>query len=216
MFCLITIFIIYYTTDPGGYISQYFGYASLLTIIIAVFAFLYLIVILTLPDTIVNSGNGATTNNFLKNFSSISIYVSIAFIVFLIIISICIATYPDGFLTNKAMSTAVIILILLVCILFSFLIGSNLFSGATNRSDSSTKLNIFKKSFLVLFSLIISGLIIAWIVYTIQNYSGSESNLTTILLNIILVVLVLGLIYKIFVVKLPAGNNNKNALEMGK
>jgi NhaP-type Na+/H+ or K+/H+ antiporter len=49
--CLITIFIIYYDKDPGGYIQKYFGYSLLLTIIISVFAFLYLIIVITLPDT---------------------------------------------------------------------------------------------------------------------------------------------------------------------
>ena len=40
LFCLITIFIVYYNSDPGGYIQKYFGYSLLLTIIIAVFALL--------------------------------------------------------------------------------------------------------------------------------------------------------------------------------
>ena len=31
-FCLITVFIVYYNIDPGGYIQQYFGYSLLLTI----------------------------------------------------------------------------------------------------------------------------------------------------------------------------------------
>jgi hypothetical protein len=213
MFCLITIFIIYYNTDPGGYISKYFGYSSLLTIIIAVFAFLYLIIVLTLPDKILQPEPGAKTSNFLSNFTSISSYGSIAFLLFLIGITIAIASYPGGFLNNKDMSYAVILLILLVCILFAVLLGANLFSGATNP-DASSKLNIFKKSLLVLFGIVISGLIIAWIVFNIQNYSGKSSSLTTLLLNIVLVVLVLGLIYKIFIVKLPVANSNKNAFFM--
>jgi len=214
MFCLITLFIIYYTTDPGGYISKYFGYTSLLTIIIAVFAFLYLIIVLTLPDKILQPEPGAKTSNFLSNFTSISSYGSIAFLLFLIGITISIATYPGGFFSNKDMSSSVIILILIVCILFSILLGANLFSGATNTGAASSKLNLFKKSLLVLFGIVISGLIIAWIVFNIQNYSGESSSLTTLLLNIVLVILVLGFIYKIFVVKLPVANSNKNAFFM--
>ena len=213
MFCLITIFIVYYNTDPGGYISQYFGYSSLLTIIIAVFAFLYLIIVLTLPDKILQPEPGSKSNNFLNNFTGISSYGSIAFLLFIISITISIATYPGGFFSNKDMSYAVILLILIVCILFSILLGANLFSGATNTTDASSKVNIFKKSLLVLFGIVISGLIIAWIVYMIQNYSG-ESGLPTLLLNIALIVLVLGLIYKIIVVKLPVANSNKNAFFM--
>ena len=211
MFCLITIFIVYYNTDPGGYISKYFGYSSLLTIIIAVFAFLYLIIVLTLPDKILQPEPGAKSSNFLNNFTGISSYGSIAFLLFLIGITISIATYPGGFFSNKDMSYSVIILILIVCILFSVLLGANLFSGATNTGVASSKLNTFKKSLLVLFGIVISGLIIAWIVFNIQNYSGESSSLTTLLLNIVLVILVLGFIYKIFVVKLPVANSNKNA-----
>jgi cytochrome bd-type quinol oxidase subunit 2 len=213
MFCLITNFVVYYTTDPGGYISKYFGYTSLLTIIIAVFAFLYLIIVLTLPDNILQPQPGSKSSNFLDNFTGISSYGTIAFFLFIIGITIAIATYEGGFFNNKDMSSAVIILILIACILFSILLGANLFSGTTNNAASSTKLNLFKKSLLVLFSIVISGLIIAWIVYSIQNYSG-QSSLPSLLLNIALVVLVLGLIYKIFVVKLPVANSNKNAFFM--
>jgi hypothetical protein len=204
------MFIVYYNTDPGGYISKYFGYSSLLTIIIAVFAFLYLIIVLTLPDKILQPEPGSKSSNFLNNFTGISSYGSIAFLLFLIGITIAITSYPGGFFNNKDMSYPVIILILIVCVLFSVLLGANLFSGATNTAASSSKLNVFKKSLLALFGIVISGLIIAWIVFNIQNYSGGTS-LTTLLLNIALVVLVLGFIYKIFVVKLPVANSNKNA-----
>ena len=213
MFCLVTIFIIYYNKDPGGYISKYFGYSLLLTILIAVFAFLYLIIVITLPDKVLQPEPGAKSSNFLNNFTSISSYGSIAFLLFLIGITIAITTYPGGFFNDMDMSSSVIILILLVCILFSILLSANLFSSATNNGVVSSKLNIFKKSLLVLFGIIISGLIIAWIVFNIQDYS-ENSNLTTFILNIALIILVLGLIYKIIIVKLPVANSNKNAFFM--
>lgn len=213
MFCLITIFIIYYNKDPGGYISKYFGYSLLLTILIAVFAFLYLIIVITLPDKVLQPEPGAKSSNFLNNFTGISAYGSIAFLLFIIGITIAITTYPDGFFTNDNMAASVIILTLLVCILFSILLGANLFSSATNNGLASSKLNIFKKSLLTLFGIVISGLIIAWLVFNIQGYS-ENSNLTTFILNIVLVILVLGLIYKIIIVKLPVANSNKNAFFM--
>lgn len=213
MFCLITIFIIYYNTDPGGYISKYFGYSLLLTIIIAVFAFLYLIIVITLPDKVLQPELGAKSSNFLNNFTGISAYGSIAFLLFIIGITIAISTYPGGFFNDMDMSSSVILLILIVCILFSILLGANLFSGATNTEVASSKLNIFKKSLLTLFGIVISGLIIAWLVLNIQGYS-ENSNLTTFLLNIVLIILVLGLIYKIIIVKLPVANSNKNAFFM--
>lgn len=213
MFCLITVFIIYYNTDPGGYISKYFGYSLLLTIIISVFAFLYLIIVLTLPDKVLQLEPGAKSSNFLNNFTWISSYGSIAFFIFIIGITIAIATYPGGFLNNKDISSSVIILILLICILFSIVLGANLFSQDTNNNVASNKLDLFKKSLLILFGIIISGFIIAWIVYIIQNYSG-DTSLPSLLLNIALVILVLGLIYKIIIIKLPVANSNKNAFFM--
>jgi hypothetical protein len=41
-FCLITLTITFYNINPGGIADKYFGYSLLLTIIISVFAFLYI------------------------------------------------------------------------------------------------------------------------------------------------------------------------------
>ncbi len=48
-FCFITLSITFYNINPGGAAEKYFGYSLLLTIIISVFAFLYVIILLTLP-----------------------------------------------------------------------------------------------------------------------------------------------------------------------
>jgi hypothetical protein len=79
-----------------------------------------------------------------------------------------------------------------------------------DNSVTSSKLNIFKRSLLVLFGIVISGLIIAWVVYNVQNSAG-KSGIVSLVLNLLVVTLVLGLIYKTVVVRLPAGNANKNA-----
>jgi hypothetical protein len=212
IFCLITIFIIYYNVDPGGYIQKYFGYSMLLTIIITVFAFLYLMIVLTFSNKNETTNKGATTNNLLNNFSAISTYGSLGFLLFIIIITITIATYPGGFFNSKSTSTFGIILILIICILWSLLLGFNLFPEIDNNNNAvvNDKMSLFKRSLLVLFGLVISSLIIFWIVYNIQNLSGSTS-MTTFILNIILVAIVLGLIYKTMVVKLPLGNEKKNS-----
>lgn len=210
MFCLITCYIIYYNIDPGGYISKYFGYTLLLTIIIAVFGFLYLITVLTLPDNPVPLAKGAKTYNFLENFSNFSIYGSILFIIFLIVITVLISTYPGGFFTDKTLAGTSIIFILIICILWSILLMANLFPEITDKSLTINKMNIFKRALLVLFGIVISGLIIFWIVYSIQNFSG-QSSILSLILNILLVLIFLSLIYKTFFVKLPAGNTKKNA-----
>ena len=209
LFCLITTFIIYYNIDPGGYIKEYFGYSFLITIVITVFAFLYLMIVLTLSDNTQNS-TGATSNNFLNNFSGISSYGSLGFLLFIVTITIVISTYEGGFFNNKSMSAFGMIMILLICILWGLLLGFNLFPEISNNIVANDKINLFKRSLLVLFGIVISSLIIFWIVYNIQSLSG-KSGTTSFVLNLILVAVVLGLIYKTFIVRLPVGNENKNA-----
>ena len=211
LFCLITIFTVYYNIDPGGYIHKYFGYSFLITIILSVFAFLYLLIILTLPDDSVKS---AKASNFLSNFSSLAIYGSMAFILFIIIITVLISTYPGGFFNDKSTSSAVIIILLIISILSAIVLGANLFTGSSSSSNSNSNsfntANLFKRSLLILFGIIISGLLIFWIVYNIQNLSG-QSSIISFVLNLLLVIIVLGLIYKTINVQLPAGNSTKNA-----
>jgi hypothetical protein len=205
-FCLITIFIIYYNIDPGGYIQKYFGYSMLLTIIITIFAFLYLLITLTLSDTVKSSKSG----NLLDNFSGISKYGSIGFILFIIAITIAIYTYPGGFFKNKEIAATAIVIILIICILWSVLLGANLFSDTLSNSVANEKMSLFKRSLLFLFGIIISGLIIGWIAYNIQNLSG-KSSIVSFVLNLLLIILFMGLIYKTINVQLPAGNSKKNA-----
>jgi hypothetical protein len=207
LFCLIAIFIVYYNVDPGGYIQKYFGYSMLITIVIAVFAFLYLMIILTLPD---KSTLNSKSTNFLNNFTSFSVYGSIGFLLFLIVITIVFSSYPGGFFKNKSTSGASIILLLVICILWGTMLGANLLPETFNSSSANNTTSIFKRSLLVLFGIIISSLIIFWIVYNIQNLSGNSS-IVSLVLNLLIVILVLGLIYKTIVVKIPSNNGSANA-----
>ena len=204
-FCLITIFIIYYNADPGGYIEKYFGYSLLLTIIISVFAFLYLVIVLTLPDSKSSSKSG----NILDNFSKVSSYGSIAFLVFIAIMTVLISTYPGGFFNDKSTSGAVMILLLMITIISATVLGANTFPEIFDNAPLNDKTSLFKRSLLALFGIVISGLLIFWLVYGIQNLSG-KTGTTSFILNILLVVIVLGLIYKTINTNLPEGNSKKN------
>lgn len=201
-FCLITILITYYNVDPGGYIQKNFGYSLLITIILSVFAFLYLIIVLTLSDS--------KSSNVFNNFSIISTCLIIGLLLFIIFIAVFIARYPGGFFNNKEMSSSAMILILLICILLSILLGATAFPEISNNLPINDKTNFFKRSLLALFGIVISGLLIFWIVYNIQNLSGTSS-IVRFILNILIVIIVLGLIYKTINVNLPKGNSNKNA-----
>jgi hypothetical protein len=209
IFSLITCYIVYYNIDPGQLISKSFGYSLLLTIIIAVFALLYLIIIFTLPDGNNVPAPVAKTSSLFENFTKFSVYGSISFIVFLIIITALISTYPGGFFTDKTTAASIIIIVLMVCVLWSTLLVVNLFPEFTNKGLAVDSTNFFKRALLVLFGIIISSLIIFWIVYNIQNLS-SNSSIVSLILNLFLVIILLGLIYKTINVNLPSGNSKKN------
>ncbi len=201
LFCLITITITFYNINPGGAAEKYFGYSLLLTIIISVFAFLYVVILLTLPGE-----EGKTSKNLLSNFSSFGVYGSIGFILFLIVMTVIISRDKDNFFANKEKSAGVMILLLIISILWAILLGANLFNTQTVSSD----MKLMNNSLLVLFGLVISGLIIFWISYNIENLSG-KSSITSFILNLLLVAIILGLIYKTINVNIPSGNNKKNA-----
>ena len=223
MFCLLTILIVYYNVDPGGYIHKYFGYTLLVTIILSVFAFLYLMIILTLP----NSKSSLNKENFLKNFNGISKYGSIAFLLFIVTLAIFISIHTGGLFKKDKEGTVVdenvvnifndkfknggaTILLLFICILWGSLLLANIFPEALDSSLAMNKLNLFKRSLMVLFGIVIACLIIYWVVYNIHHLSGTSS-IVSFSLNLLLIITVLGLIYKTIYVKLPVGNVRKNA-----
>lgn len=209
IFCLIACYSVYYNVDPGGFISKYFGYSLLLTIIISVFALLYLIILLTLSDNTKAPSIGSKTSSLFDSFSKFSVYGSISFILFLIVAASIISSYPGGFFTDKTSAGSIIIILLIISVLWSTLLAGNLFPEFTNNSIAINSTNFFKRALLALFGIIISSLVIFWIVYNIQNLS-SGSGIYSFILNILLVIIVLGLIYKTVNVNLPAGNVKKN------
>jgi hypothetical protein len=203
LFCLISILITFYNINPGDSSKKYFGYSFLFTILLAVFGFLYLIIVLTLSDKESN-----TKTNLLSNFSYFGTFGTLSFFIFLAIITIIISDKikNNGF-ANKSQFPSVVILSLLISLLWSFLLSANLFN---NDSKPIQKLELFKNSLLMLFGLIISGLFIFWISSNIESLS-SKSSIVQFILNLLIIILVIGLIYKTIQVKIPVGNSRKNA-----
>jgi hypothetical protein len=206
--CLITITIVYYSVDPGGFISKYYGSTLLLTILLGVFSLLYLIIVLTLPDTIKPVDTTSKSSNFLENFSKFSVYGSMLFILFLIIVVYGIYKYPGGIKSNKQILISISVLLLLILTIWGSGLLVAVFPEVSDKSMNISKMTTFKKSLLTLFGIIISGLLIAWIVYFLQNLSGQSSSVSFIL-NLLLVLLVLMLIYKTIKVELPGQANSK-------
>jgi len=210
-FCLIVTFIIFNNEDPGGYISKYFGYTFLLSIVISVFAFIYLIIVLTLPDKYVEKS--AKSANFLSNFSTFSIYGSVGLVFFIVMVIVMILSYNDGnssFFNNKTQASAFIILAIIIFVLWSTLVGVNTFPELVDNTIAKDGLSLFKRSLLILFGIVISGLIIGWIALTLQDLCG-DSSWASFILNISIAIIVLGLIYKTINVELPVSNNKKNS-----
>lgn len=203
LFCFITIMIIYYNINPGGLIQENFGYSLLLTIIVAVFGLLYLIISFTLPKF----GSAQVT---IPKPNKFAIYGGIGFFLFLafFIMSMIFSSGVIG--DNVWISTLIIILFCVICLVWaSALIISLYVDGGVGKADVS-QFDLGKKSLLYIFGIILSGLIIAWITYSLQNLS-SDSGIVSFILNLLLVIVVLMLIYRTVFAKFPVGNNKKNA-----
>ena len=206
--CLITVCIVYYSVDPGGFINKYYGSSMLLTILIAVFSLLYLIILLTLPDTIKPQDPTSTSSNFLENFSKFSVYGSILFILFILVVTFGIYKYPGGITSNKEMLISISVLLLLILTIWGSGLLVAVFPEVSDKSMNISKMATFKKSLLTLFGITISILLIVWMVHYLQNLSG-QSSIISFILNLLLVLVILMLIYKTINVELPGKANSK-------
>lgn len=212
MFCLLTVFCVFYTYDPGGYMTEYFGYSFLLTIVLTAFAIAYLIIILTLPDTVKQPAVGAKSSNFLQNFGGFGMYNAIAFFLFIVAMVIVISTYPGGFFTDKTAAAGEIILMLAICVIWAAITVITLFPEthtAVDTASSKYQVNYWKRALLGLFSVIVSGLVIGWIAYNIQHFTGT-TGIERFVLNMLVITVVIGLIYKTLFVKIPGGAAKQN------
>ena len=222
-FSLITILTIYYSIDPGGYFHKYFGYSMLLTILLSIFSFLYLIIVLTLYNKGNKMGaNGMSANKMggggfdLSQYNLFIWFTNIFFIVFVVLLGLGINSYPDGFFSDVGVSTAVIIFTMLIFILWGCILAVTYYPDTTNQLLDDSKMNLFKKSFLIILGVVISGLLIAWLTYTIQNYMGGTFSTFGLLLNILLALVILTFIYKIINVKDPSSSTNGSKSKFSK
>jgi hypothetical protein len=236
-FCLITVTLLYYLNDPGGYVAKYFGSLLVLSSVLFIFIILYIIILLSFS----NKNNNSTPDkkvgfdNLLNNFSIFSRLGTIGYVIFLV--SVCIylfyalknktpATNIGGLNTEPVQSIpgqqipqlnastvgTIIVFTLLISILWGSLLIINLFSDTKkNPAAESNKFKLFRSSLLLLFGIIILALIISWVAYAGASFTSSYSSITSIILNCLLVIIFLVLIYRIIIVDLPYGNRQKNA-----
>ena len=210
-FCFITLCITYYTTNPGEYITKNLNsYLMLLTVLFGIFGFLYLIILLTLP----NIYNVFNRTNAFEKVSFFSKYGGIGFILFLIIMTIIITTKPEIFFKNTNTSIIAFPLLFMVCLIWAILLITNRFSNDDdnlkfNKSLMSSNMLFIKRALIALLGFTLSGIIIAYIAYNVQNLSG-RTNIVSFILSIFLIISILILIYKTIFVKLPSNNINKS------
>jgi hypothetical protein len=211
-FSLITLFIIYYSVDPGGYIQKNFGYTMLITILLSMFSFIYLIIVLTLQTKTTSSSNKSGGALDFSHYNLFIWFTNIFFILFVILLGTGIYYYPNGFTSNVGISTAVIIFSMLIVLLWGSILGITYFPTFSNKVLDETQIGLFNKSLLIVLGVVISGLIITWLTYTIQHYMGGSTSTFSLTLNIFLVLVVLTFIYKIINVKQPEGKKKNNGL----
>lgn len=198
--CFVTLMGMVYVLNPGHLADHYFGNTGmLLSVLLGVFALLYVIVLTT-------SAEQPSAPNLISNFSMFGVWGSIGFVGFLVLMTSLLAT-DQTFAKNQTKGTAVLLLMLVASLLWVVLLGAHTMGGSS-VSGSGSQMLALKNGLNVLIGLVLSGLLI----YTITYYIGHSVNLTSLALNMLLVALVLGLVYKTVFVKLPVGNAKKNAL----
>ena len=221
-FCLITLLIMYQQVDPGGLIKKYFGYSLTLTIVLGFFAFLYLIILWTLPNGLkqfnIPGINAQPVGFFQKILDKISYYNFGLFILFLIIVTISILVISNkgenfdknlGTYMTFGKSSIILICVLITCIIWGGFLIFNLFDTSAQGIPDATITKI-QKTFTVIFGIITSGLLIGWIVYMAQNSSTTANGVFKTIINTLLVISILALVYNIIIAKSPFGNAKKN------
>lgn len=204
--CFLTISIVYYSVDPGGIIQKYFGFSVLLTILFAAFSLIFLILMLTIPNKD-EASSSSPPLNLLNNFSKFSVYGSIFFVIFLIVTLIGIFSFPGGLLNNKSILISIVVILLLICVIWSTGLVINVFPEAIDNSLASTKRSLLTRILMMMFGIAVSLIFIMWLMYNLQNLSGQSGTLSFIL-NFCLILVFLTFIYKTINVKLPDNSSN--------
>lgn len=200
-FCFLVTGILFYTVDPGNYISSHFSSLSLISLLIGIFGFVYLLILFIVP-----SENSTTNINIQSIFKSMTLNVSTVigiavFLLFSILIIVGIAQFPGGFFSEANLWSSLTITLLL-SLVFSILSIFAIYSFSSGTTTNEAKMGLFKKSLLTVFTIVISALIITWLVYGIEGLTGT-SGIVSFLLNTFLVMILLAFIYKSLNPKLP-------------
>jgi hypothetical protein len=220
LFCFVTILITYYTATPpvnadGGleknnFISKYYGNSLIIVLLLAIFGFLYLLVLLTVPDT----SSSSSLPNFLNNFSKYSTASTIGLIIFIVAAVIGITTNNKQ-LVDKGVRDGVIVATFVTALIWAsaILLPNKISDFFANDSKAKENMGVWNKAFLAMFGMAAVGCLIFWLSKNIKILIANSNDKNTIIkfiLNLFLIFVIMILIYKTIYVELPYGNAQKN------
>jgi hypothetical protein len=200
-FCFIALTIIFKTMAPGDIVNKYFGHLFALTITIAVFILLYLVVLTVTP--VVGESNVQGTRNLLDVLNSKTWWFFGLFILFLIIVTFGFSFLSEDLKKNNSFGLAVTA-VLFTSILFGLMIFWPKIPEFTNNFVDISKTMTTYKFLLGTFGLVISGLLIYWIYTFSMGFKKDKGeSVTQSITNLLLILVVLTFVYKVLVVEFP-------------
>jgi hypothetical protein len=193
---------------PENFISKYYGSSLIIVLLLAIFGFLYLVVLLTVPDT----SSSSSLPNFLNNFSKYSTASTIGLIIF--IVATIIGITKNSAKLGKTKDGVIVATFVTALIWATSILLPNKISGFF-ENDSQAKANMgpWNKAFLAIFGMASVGCLIFWLSKNIKLLIANSKDKNTIIkfiLNLLLVFVILIIIYKTIYVELPYGNAQKN------
>lgn len=201
-FCFIALTIIFKTSSPGDFVEKYFGHLFALTITLAVFILLYLIVLTVTPT--VGEGSTQGTRNLLDVLNSKTWWFFGLFILFLIIVTVGFSFLTNDMKKNNNFGWAVVV-VLITSILFGFLMfWPKVPEFSNNFVDISNTMTSYK-ALLGIFGTVISCLLVYWIYTFSMGFKKDKGqSITQSISNLLLILIVLTFVYKILIVEFPA------------
>lgn len=201
-FSFIAIMIIFKTSAPGTIVKDYFGNLFAVSISIAVFCLVYLIVLMITPEE--NQSSSYGPKNLLDILNTKTWGLFIALLIFMAIAMSGLATNFD-FLKEKDNLGISIIVILFTSIIFGALIAwpkTPEFGG--KFIDVSKTMSIYK-ILLYIFGACGVALFGYWVFKEIKGFESSSSySISQSIVNLLLILVVATFIYKILIIEFPS------------
>jgi len=195
LFCMFALIITFYNINPGNAAHKYFGYPMILTIVLTVFALVYVIVLATMRA----EDGGQPSPNLLPAASSAGMY-SLMFLAIFLAIAGAVMYSDKTFFEDKIKASSIIIVLLVVSVVWCTAVGFYAFDDLGQLVENAPKVDLFKKALLFLLGIVMFAIFVSWLVYNIEGLS-SKMGVTHFVLNFLLMAMIVWLLYNTVVVK---------------